>query len=437
MFPVHTGMPPLHLPARTIEGMDYSAPDLRFGVDVRSAMAFSARHPVWLPAAPKPTALAFAILFTIESLARASVSTVVSVQAYDLLHSSQKVSQLFTAVGLASLIGTLVVPLIIGHTARRFVYTFGALCLILAASCFAAHTLIGQTVGMLVRVFGTACLNIALSLYILDHIKRHDLVKAEPMRLTFSTLSWAIGPALGVWLYTRYGVWAPQAFSVFWTLILLILFWYLRLSESRIIQPGGITRPANPLRNIKRFVAQPRLRLAWLIAFGRSCFWSLFFIYSPLLMITSGLGKEAGGLLVSAGNAVLIFAMLFGKLSERFTLRRVIAWAFVAISVSTVTAGIFGMAHPYLGAAMLLIASIGASAIDGVGGLPFMRAVHYHERAEMAGVYRTYVDTADLVPTFIYSLMLLYFPLGGVFVAMGSWALICSLIAWRYLPRSM
>ena len=400
-------------------------------------MAFSVRHPIWLPAAPRPTALAFAILFTVESLARASVATVVSVQAYDILHSSQKVSQLFTAVGVVSLIGTLVVPLIIGRTARRFVYTFGALCLILAAASFATHTLLGQTVGMLIRVFGTACLNITLSLYILDHIKRHDLVRAEPLRLTFSTFSWAVGPALGIWLYTRYGVWAPQAFSVFCTLVLLVLFWYLRLSESQIIQPAGGRKPANPLRNIRRFVSQPRLRLAWLIAFGRSCFWSLFFIYSPLLMITSGLGKEAGGLLVSAGNAVLILAMTFGRLAVRYSLRRVIAYAFFAIALSTVTAGLCGITYPYLAALMLLIASIGATAIDGVGGLPFMRAVRYHERAEMAGVYRTYVDIADLIPTFIYSLLLIYFPLGSVFVAMGSWALVCGLIAWRYLPRSM
>jgi MFS family permease len=400
-------------------------------------MAFSARHPVWLPAAPKPTALAFAILFTIESLARASVATVVSVQAYDLLQSSQKVSLLFTAVGIVSLIGTLVVPLIIGRTARRFVYTFGAICLILAAAAFAAHTLPGQTIGMLIRVFGTACLNITTSLYILDHIRRHDLVRAEPMRLTYSTLSWTIGPALGVWLYTRYGVWAPQVFSVFWTLVLLALFWYLRLSESRIIQAARVNKPGNPLRNVWRFAVQPRLRLAWLIAFGRSCFWSLFFIYAPLLMITSGLGKEAGGILVSAGNAVLIFAMAFGKLSERFTIRRVIAFAFGVIGITTIAAGLAGIEYPYFAALMLLIAAIGATAVDGVGGLPFMRAVHYHERAEMAGVYRTYVDIAELIPTFIYSILLLFLPLGSVFVVMGAWGLVCGLIAWRYLPRSM
>lgn len=399
-------------------------------------MAFSVRHPEWLPAAPKPTALAFAILFTIESLARASVATVISVQAYDLLQSSQKVSILFTAVGVVSLIGTLVVPLVIGWTARRFVYTFGALCLIIAAGTFMADTLWSQTTGMLIRVFGSACLNIATSLYILDHVKRHDLVRVEPMRLSFSTLSWTVGPALGVWLYTRYGVWAPHLFSAVWSVILLGLFWYLRLSESKAIQPARI-KPGNPLRNVRRFWAQPRLRLAWLIAFGRSCFWSVFFIYAPLLMITSGLGKEAGGILVSAGNAVLILAMMFGKLSVRFSIRRVIGLAFAAIGLTTIAAGLAGISHPYFAAAMLLAAAIGATAVDGVGGLPFLRAVRFHDRAEMTGVYRTYVDIAELIPTFIYSLLLLFLPLGSVFVAMGLWALVCGVVAWRYLPRSM
>jgi MFS family permease len=399
-------------------------------------MAFSVRHPEWLPAAPKPTALAFALLFAIESLARASVATVISVQAYDLLNSSQQVSILFTAVGVASLVGTLVVPLVIGWTARRFVYTFGALCLIIAAATFMANTLASQTAGMLIRVFGAACLNITTSLYILDHIKRHDLVRAEPMRLAFSTFSWTIGPALGVWLYTGYGVWAPHLFSAAWSLILLALFWYLRLSESKVIQPARI-KPGNPLRNIRRFCAQPRLRLAWLIAFGRSCFWSVFFIYSPLLMITSGLGKEAGGILVSAGNAVLILAMMFGKLSVRFSVRRVIGLAFAAIGLTTIAAGLAGITYPYFAAAMLLAAAIGATAVDGVGGLPFLRAVRFHERAEMTGVYRTYVDIAELIPTFIYSLLLLFLPLGSVFIAMGLWALVCGAVAWHYLPRSM
>ncbi|MGE0213689.1 MAG: MFS transporter [Parvibaculaceae bacterium] len=399
-------------------------------------MVSSVRNPIWLPAAPKPGALAFGVLFAIESIARASISAVVSVQAYDLLQSSQHVSLLFTAVGMLSLCGTLVVPLLIRWTARRFAYTFGALCLITAAALFATFTIGGQVAAMSVRIFGAACLNVTTSLYILDHIRKADLVRSEPLRLSFSTVSWTIGPGLGVWLYTGYGVWAPQVFSAACTVVLLGLFWYLRLSENPAIKPGA-SQAGNPLLSVRRFAAQPRLRLAWLIAFGRSCFWSSFFIYAPLLMITSGLGKDAGGLLVSAGNAVLITAVLFGRVAERVSVRTVIVGAFIGIAITTIGAGIAGTGMPVVAALLLLAASVGAAALDSVGGIPFLRSVRYHERAEMTGVYRTYIDIADLLPPFLYSLILFFFPLGSVFVVLGFWSLVCAWFAWRYMPKSM
>lgn len=399
-------------------------------------MATSARYPVWLPAAPKPSAMAFAVLFAIESFARALVSTVISVQAYDLLQSSQRVSMLFTAVGIMSLVGTLVIPLFISWTARRWVYTLGALSLVLAALAFSTFTLEGQTAGMLIRVFGTACLNITTSLYILDHIRRHDLVRSEPLRLSLSTVSWSTGPVLGIWLYTRYGVWAPQALSAVWAVLLLILFWYLRLSDSTAIQPARI-KPPSPLRNIRRFALQPRLRLAWLIAFGRSCFWVTFFIYVPLLMITSGLGAEIGGLLVSAGNALLASAVLFGKLSERIGVRVVIAGSFTGIAVASIAAGIAGTSMPIVAGLMLLAGSVAATAVDGIGSIPFLRAVHHFERAEMTAVYVTYRDGSELLPAFIFSVALLWFPLGTVFIILGLWSAVCAWISWSYLPKSM
>ena len=100
------------------------------------------------------------------------------------------------------------------------------------------------------------------------------------------------------------------------SLCLLILFWHYRLGDNPVIRPGK-TRAVNPLVNIGRFVGQPRLRLAWLIAFGRSCFWTTFFIYVPILMVVTGEGRLAGGLLVSAGNALLFTALMWGRVGQR------------------------------------------------------------------------------------------------------------------------
>jgi hypothetical protein len=72
-----------------------------------------------------------------------------------------------------------------------------------------------------------------------------------------------------------------------------------------------------------------------------------------------------------------------------------------------------------------------------VGSIPFLRAVHSHERAEMTGVYRTYLDLSELLPTALFSIVLLYAPLSAVFLLLGGWAMICGFVAWRYLPARL
>jgi MFS family permease len=381
--------------------------------------------------------MAFASLFAVESLARALIATIVSVQAHDLLQTSQRVSVLFTGVSVIVLTSTtLLLPFLFRRLPRRWVYTLGVVALISACAAFATYTLPGQVAGMFLRNLGAATLNVTLSLYILDHIKRVDLVRSEPLRLTLSTMSWTIGPFLGVWLYENYGHWAPQVLSIAVSLTLIALFWNLRLHDHPVIRAAR-SLPQSPLKNVRRFMTQPRLRLAWLIAFGRSCFWSTFFVYGPLLMIEGKLGKEAGGLLISAGNAVLCTAFLFGKLSERVGVRVVIAGAFAMAAMVSFAAGYAGVSAPIVAALFLLLGSVGTSALDGVGGIPFLRAVKSHERPQMTAVYRTYIDFSDLIPSFIYSFALLYFPLGSVFVILGFGLLAIGAVAFVYLPRSM
>ncbi|MFO1090162.1 MAG: MFS transporter [Hyphomicrobiales bacterium] len=390
---------------------------------------------VALPTSTIRTALAFALLFAIESLARATIATVISIQAYDIVKSAQQVSEIYTVVGLLSLCMTLFIPTIIRLTARRFVYSFGAFALILAALAFASFTLPGQVVGMLLRVFGAACLNVTLNLYIMDNIPKAELVRSEPLRLSLSTFSWTLGPTLGVWLYAQYGPWAPQAFSAFWSAVLLLVFWRFRLIET--IRPGA-AKPPTPLRSISRFIVQPRLRLAWLIAFGRSCFWSTFFVYGPLLMVTSGLGKEAGGILISAGNVVLAGAMLFGKLAERIGVRKVITGSFIAVALASFAAGVAGLLHaPVVAAAFLLVAATGAASLDGVGAIPFLKAVRARERPQMTAVYRTYLELSDLLPSAVYAVVLLFAPLSTTFILMSAWLCVCAYVSWRYLPKSL
>ena len=146
-------------------------------------MVTNARHPIWLPAATQPGAWAFAILYAIESLSRASLTSIVPIQAYELMKDAQKVSILYFVVGIAGTTATLCLPLLIQRFPRRWVYTTGALMIVATCGAFATQTLTGQALGLFLRIVGASTLAITLNLYIMDFIRRQEFVRSESLRL--------------------------------------------------------------------------------------------------------------------------------------------------------------------------------------------------------------------------------------------------------------
>jgi MFS family permease len=382
-------------------------------------------------------AYTFAAIFAFESFVRSINATVVSLQAYDILGTAQKVSVLSTAVSVTVLLATLFLPHLLGRMRRRWAYTLGIAMLMAASLALGSHLAAGQATGMVLRNLGAGVLNITLSLYIMDHIRRADLARSEPLRLSLSTFSWMTGPALGVWLYVNYGPWGPQLVAFAAGAALLALFWYLRLSEAIGAAPPADTDGFSAMRNLRRFLEQPRLRLAWLIAFGRSCFWATFFIYGPLLLVEAGLSKTLGGLMISASQAVLLTAWISGRIALRHGVRVVITASLLICAVTSLCAGLAGTAAPYVAMGCLLLGSVSASALDGVGGIPFLRAVRHRERQSMAAVYRTYIDCSELIPGFVFAIALLFFPIGAVFVILAAALAVIGYVSWRHLPKSL
>src|SRR5262245_39621653 len=131
-------------------------------------------RPPWIRAVTKPGAMVFAIMFALESLARATLWTIVPLQAYALLQNARDVALLSFIVSLSSLAGGLTVPLLIRIFRRRWVYSVGVALLMLAGILLATGTLAGQVGGMFARALGGAATNIALMLYVMDYIRKRD-----------------------------------------------------------------------------------------------------------------------------------------------------------------------------------------------------------------------------------------------------------------------
>jgi hypothetical protein len=225
---------------------------------------------------------------------------------------------------------------------------------------------------------------------------------------------------------------APAGVSVAIHLGLIVYFRRLRLAEPAV---EATAPPRNPLTMIWRFASQKRLRLSWLIVFGRSAWWSMFFTYPALYLQDHAIDESWAGWLVGIGNLLLGLSPLVRMVAQRLGLRTPIVGAFWIGGALTI-AGILVYDRPLLFCAILLLAAVFIVALDSLGNIPFMRFARPRELPQLATVFRTYVDTAEFIPSAIYAILLTIFDFRAVFVLCGLLALVVGMAA-TWLPKRL
>ncbi len=390
--------------------------------------------PATIGTLPRREALAFLSLFFVPAAVQAILLTVLPLEALHLLGTARTVTLLYVGTGLVAIVGRFSIPFLVRLIRRRFVFTLGTLLLALSSALMALEHVPSLALGLVFSTFGFACVEVTSQLYLLDHVPRQALKHFEPMRLFASAGPWMIGPWLGVYLQQHVTFATPFIIAGVASILLLGLFWSLRLGENAMLT--AMRRPpTNPLRYLRRFFAQPRLRLAWTLAAARSSWWSTFYVYAPIFAVTAGLGAEVGGIVTSIGTGWIWMVPLWGWAGRRMGLRRLLLIGYAVAGVLSIFASAaFGW--PWAGAILLVIAAFGTEIIDGAGNLLFLRAVHPYERSEMTTVFASFRDVAQLGSPVVCSLLLSVFSLSSVFVAAGVMMLAASALC-RSIPRRL
>ncbi|MGD1876225.1 MAG: MFS transporter [Kiloniellaceae bacterium] len=389
---------------------------------------------MWLRVVDRPGAREFAILSAVEAFSRALIAGVIPLEAHALLVEARTISLVYAGVGIVAFATSFMVPLVLLRVRRKWIFSAGTLCMVIAPLLMVQSQIWPFVTALQVRSLAVVCVNIALNLYILDYIRRKDFVASEPLRLAFLGISWFVGPGLGIFCYKQFGLLPVCLVSAAFALSALAYFWYLRIKDNPTVAPAR-QRPPMPWNNIRRYLSQPRLRLAWIIPFGRSAFWTTFFVYPPLYIVQQNGDEVIVAVMLSAGQGLLFFAPLGGKLGRRHGIRRIIIWAAVLTGLTSIVAGLL-QPTPWITAGLFVFAAIGATALDALGNIPFLRAVHAYERSEMTSVFRTYIEASQLLPAAAYAAVLTVAPLPAVFVVLGLLLLISAWYA-RYLPKAL
>jgi Major Facilitator Superfamily len=392
--------------------------------------------PVLLANVEDAKARAFVALFTCDAFARAILITLVPLEAYDLLGAAQLVSVVYFLVGILGLASNLTVPLILHRLRRRWVLTIGACAQIASVLLFAWGTKASLIAGLALQVVGMAMLDVVINLYLLDHIPRRGLNHFEPRRLLFAGTAFALGPWAGVYLHRNVGENLTYVVAALSTLTLLTYFWTLRLADNPSLQ-AGVAPPPSALAFLSRFIAQPRLVLSWLLALGRNGWWVMNFIYTPIFVTNAGYRPEVGGALVSLGLAPMLLVRVYGRIGRTIGIRHLLCVGYGLTGVCSLAAAAAAAGGaPLLCMALMCLAAFAATVIDGAGNVPFLRAVHHYERAEMTAVFMTFRQVGSLLVPGILAVVLWVLPLWAVFATGGLMAVAMAGLS-RYLPRRL
>ena len=148
-----------------------------------------------------------------------------------------------------------------------------------------------------------------------------------------------------------------------------------------------------------------------------------------------GKSEIFGAAIVSIGTAWTLSVPFWGWVGRKFGVRFLLRSGFLTASI--LTFGVFLVADlPTVASVLLVFCALGATMLDGMGNVLFLRAVRRRERSEMTAVFATYRDFSQLAVPGLYAVLLKFFALPVVFLSASVWMLAA---AWssRYIPERM
>lgn len=390
------------------------------------------RAPLYLTHSPTPKIADFALLAALEACIRASLLSVMPLVIYRAFGDAAMVSRIYLCVGLGSMAVGLMVPFAARWVPRRWMLTLACLSYLTGITLALAGGPATKALVLLFNAMGTVTFTVCLNAYVLDYISRLDLGRNETMRMVYSAIPWSVGPILGV---TLLNWWAPAPFILagVFALVLLAVFWRLRLGNGRQIARARAPAP-NPLAYLGRFAAQPRLIAGWFFAVMRSCGWWVYIVYLPIFCIEAGLGDKVGAIALSLSNGLLFTTPLMLRQVKRFGVRAAVRTGFAGAACLFML-GFLLSGLPAVTVGCIMVGSVALVLLDVCGGLPFLMAVRPAERTEMVAVYATFRDASGIATPAAASLILLVAPVSAVFAACGIGLAAGYLVAGRLHPR--
>lgn len=373
------------------------------------------------------------VAYAVAVLARTTVIIVIPTLAYRHLDNASLVSALYFIASVGGLVASMALPQALNIAGPWYLTIAAALVGMVSAALFGIPGPVTLIAGLAAHFLMVQLFETVTNVYALNMIARKKLARFELHRIMLAGIAYALGPLLGAALLACEAEWLPFAVSAVCALLVPLVMVCLVPGVRLPIVRHAANVPKQGFA-FQQFLRQPRLRLAWILAIGRASWWQMFFVYTPILVVTSGISVSYAGTIASIASGLLLLGPIWGIIMRAIGLRKFLFAAYLICGLATAAAGMASLWSFTITAVALIFAALAVSCIDSAGNAPFMRAVKSRDRMRMVPIYNTYREVSQIIPTAIYTLLLMFYSVSSVFIVSGLGLAILCILCLK-LPR--
>ena len=363
---------------------------------------------------PPTNMVKLSLIFFIVSLSAAFIDTIWALYLKDFLQNDSLIgfySALLSALAFVS--SFMLVPFIEKRN-KPALYSF---CLFLTSLFFVAFALNKNLIVFFILTISVTIVftarMITRAIIIKDGSPKKSLSKNEGIVFSFNNVAWVLGPLISAFVLVQFGVSYVFFFAAGLVFLGFLLFRMVNVESYKGKVDGGAIKNLTDY-----FKDKDRVRI-YIITTGVSFWWALIYLYIPLYIIESGLGKGAiGFFLFLIAVPLVVFEYPFSKISGEKGARNFFLVAYsMMVGISLL---LFFVTDVFWVLGLLIFASIPMAMLEPTTEAYFFDILRKkNDGHKFYGPYSTSLQIGFILGKIAPAIILLFLPFNYIFPAFG------------------
>lgn len=174
----------------------------------------------------------------------------------------------------------------------------------------------------------------SFNIFFRDNTSSSKLNENQALLSVLGNIAWFLGPILAGFILLEYGFNIVFYSASLFMMITLILFFKIKIKKNSNKNLKKTYKKKSYKFLIKNFIKKKQTHLPYLMSAGVSLWWGFIFVYMPLFIIESKLGKEYIGLFIGFSQLPLILLEYYaGKKSNKIGFKKLFNLGFFGVSI--------------------------------------------------------------------------------------------------------